>query len=444
MILVMGSEQENEWFLIGMITDVTQRRLADSEVRKSELKYRRLIEGISHIIFTADNRGKITYLSPVIRHVLGYEPGELIGKHFFTLVPSDTRHPIGMLLNDALEGKSIPSDFSLIDKDGSSHWVRIIAQPNLEADHVIGVCGLMGDINDWKNTKTALANCELKYKAVVEDQSELICRFLPDFRIVFANPAFCHFFMKKEDVVLRNKILNFLTVKYQDLLPAQLAELTADHPSKTQRLELISPNGVLYYFHMTIRAIFNNNGEKTEFQVSCRDITELMAYFKRSQYLLEELKVNETELIAQNSELERLKALAEASEVKFFNLYQSIPVACLLLESSGKIVECNPTGASFIGKPTDQIIGHPFADLLCAENRSQLSSYLKNILETGTPQKWRTSIQNGDSSLVPVTIEGFCCTMLNHPPLCQMILSEHSEQKNLPESSAARPMISLM
>ena len=55
-----------------ILSDVTERRKAEYLVRKSEEKHRSLVEGISHIIFTTDTRGRFTYVSPVIKEVLGY------------------------------------------------------------------------------------------------------------------------------------------------------------------------------------------------------------------------------------------------------------------------------------------------------------------------------------------------------------------------------------
>ncbi len=55
-----------------ILSDVTEQRKAEHLIRKSEEKHRALVEGISHIIFTTDTKGRFTYVSPVIRQVLGY------------------------------------------------------------------------------------------------------------------------------------------------------------------------------------------------------------------------------------------------------------------------------------------------------------------------------------------------------------------------------------
>ena len=150
----------------------------------------------------------------------------------------------------------------------------------------------------------------------MEDQTDLICRFLPDFTIVFVNPAFCRFFMKKEDLLLNQKFLLFLSEKYQDELETKIGELTVDRPVKTHKLELETPNRDISFFHMTIRAIFNRKMEIVEYQVICRDITELMVYFERSQKLLEELQIHHFELKAQNDEPQAAEGCCGAVRTK--------------------------------------------------------------------------------------------------------------------------------
>ncbi len=121
-----------------VLSDVTEQRKAEYLVRKSEEKHRALVEGISHIIFTTDTKGRFTYVSPVIRQVLGYTATELIGKYFYTLVPSEERHILGEKLKEAQGGKLSPNDFEMVDKSGAIHWGRIIAQPLIEGEKITG------------------------------------------------------------------------------------------------------------------------------------------------------------------------------------------------------------------------------------------------------------------------------------------------------------------
>jgi PAS domain S-box-containing protein len=151
-----------------VLSDVTEQRKADYLVRKSEEKHRALVEGISHIIFTTDTKGRFTYVSPVIRQVLGYTPAELIGKYIYTLVPSAERHILGEKLKEAQGGILSPNDFEMVDKSGGIHWGRIIAQPLIEGEKVTGITGLIGDITELRHSEEALRESEEKLKLAIE------------------------------------------------------------------------------------------------------------------------------------------------------------------------------------------------------------------------------------------------------------------------------------
>ena len=151
-----------------VLSDVTERRKAEFLVKKSEEKHRALVEGISHIIFTTDIRGRFTYVSPVIQQVLGYTPTELIGKYFYSLVPSEERHILGEQLKEAQEARTGPNDFKMIDKSGTIHWGRIIAQPLIEDEKITGITGLIGDITNLKHSEQALLESEEKLKLAIE------------------------------------------------------------------------------------------------------------------------------------------------------------------------------------------------------------------------------------------------------------------------------------
>ena len=166
-VSIIPDQQGRPSGFVSVLSDVTDRRKAEYLVKKSEEKHRSLVEGISHIIFTTDTAGRFTYVSPVIQQVLGYTPAELAGKHFYILVPSEHRHILGEKLKEAQTGKLGPNDFQMLDKSGSIHWGRIVAQPLIVGDKIQGITGLIGDITDLKHIERALQESEEKLNLAI-------------------------------------------------------------------------------------------------------------------------------------------------------------------------------------------------------------------------------------------------------------------------------------
>jgi PAS domain S-box-containing protein len=406
MISVLIDSSQNTTHIVCVMTDITERRKADYLVKKSETMYRRLVEGISHIIFTTDLKGRFTYISPVIQKVLGYTPEELLGKHFYVLVTAEDRHKLGLKIKEAQSGKFSPNDFKLIDKMCNPHWVRIIAQPHYVDNKLAGITGLIGDIDDWKLTEDALQKCELQYKAVVDDQSDLICRFSPEFLISFVNPAFCRYYHKKPEEWLNKNFLSTIPEKSHTKLLKRLSALTMDHSTMSFDHEVMVSDGNVRWHHLTIRALFDMNGELFEFQSSSRDLTELKLYFEQSHKLLQDAQIHQIELERQNEELGQLRQEAEYSEQKYLDLYNYAPVGYFTLDAKSKIIEVNQTGSMLIGLSRHQLLNTSFKDFISEEDLAEFAGFCIRIFETNKKQTCEIVLKRYENSPVAIQIEG--------------------------------------
>ncbi|HEX3001130.1 MAG TPA: PAS domain S-box protein, partial [Methanoregula sp.] len=65
--------------VVGVIRDITQRKQVENALMESEEKFRSLVETSPGVIWEIDLPGKILYISPMVKDVLGYEPEMLVG-----------------------------------------------------------------------------------------------------------------------------------------------------------------------------------------------------------------------------------------------------------------------------------------------------------------------------------------------------------------------------
>jgi PAS domain S-box-containing protein len=135
-------------------------------------------------------------------------------------------------------------------------------------------------------TRTAIENFHLRqqlreseerYRAIVEDQTELICRFLSDCTLTFVNGAYSRYFDSTPEQLIGQNFLNLIPESHHHYVQQQIAELSVATPENaviTHEHPVIKLNGEIGWQQWTNRAIFNSDGELIEFQAVGRDITE--------------------------------------------------------------------------------------------------------------------------------------------------------------------------
>lgn len=134
-------------------------------------------------------------------------------------------------------------------------------------------------------TRTAIENFQLRqnlrasderYRAIVEDQTELICRFLPDCTLTFVNQAYSRYFNSTPDALIGQNFLNLIPESHRSIVQQQITELSmakTENAVINQEHPVLKPNGEIGWQQWTDRAIFDKNSQLVEFQAVGRDIS---------------------------------------------------------------------------------------------------------------------------------------------------------------------------
>ncbi len=125
-----------------------------------------------------------------------------------------------------------------------------------------------------KRSEALLKESEARYKAIVEDQTELICRFVPDGEITYVNQAYCDYFKKGHDEVIGSTFMPFIPDEDRQRVKDHLASLTPESPVATREHRVIDPHGDIRWHQWTDRMVLDEDFLPIEFQSVGRDITE--------------------------------------------------------------------------------------------------------------------------------------------------------------------------
>jgi len=130
------------------------------------------------------------------------------------------------------------------------------------------------DVTDRKQAEEALRKSEERYREVVESQTDLVCRFLPDTTLTFVNEAYCRFFGRKREDLIGCKFLELIPKEAQGPVVEHIRAMTGERSVITHEHEVVLGDGRRGWHQWVNHAILDDNGDVAEFQGIGRDITD--------------------------------------------------------------------------------------------------------------------------------------------------------------------------
>lgn len=135
---------------------IAEHRKVEKALVESEAKYRALVENITEVIFTLNDRDLITYVSPAVRTLTGYAPSDLMGKRIQEFVYAEDAVPFEKGLDLARNGLAGPFEFRFTTLRSSVIWVQVSGKTLADKPAGSGFHGVIADINERKRVEDAL------------------------------------------------------------------------------------------------------------------------------------------------------------------------------------------------------------------------------------------------------------------------------------------------
>ncbi len=148
--------------------DITEHEKAEKARRESEEHLRFITDNMTDVIGQMDAKGNITYFSPSLKQLTGFEPQELVGKSSIDFVHPEDR---GSVLNSIQEGminkKPLSVEYRIKKKDGSYVWIETTGKVVHDENGAFKSAVIVArDVSDRKKADNAL-NDSLKEKEVL-------------------------------------------------------------------------------------------------------------------------------------------------------------------------------------------------------------------------------------------------------------------------------------
>ncbi len=204
---------------------------------------------------------------------------------------------------------------------------------------------------------STLRQSEQRYLGLLEDQTELICRFKADGTVLYVNEAYCRFFGKPYASIVGH---TWHPVAWEEDLPLineRLRTLSPDHPVVTIENRIVTSVGDIRWGQFVNRAFFDGEGRLLEVQAVGRDITDR--------------KAMEEQLATSAKEIE--------------DLYEHAPCGYHSLGPDGTYLRINATELQWLGCRREDVVGRlKPSDFFTPAGQDTFRQQLRFFLERGS------------------------------------------------------------
>jgi PAS domain S-box-containing protein len=353
----------------GVARDITDRIEYENALRRSEERFRNLVETTSDWIWEVDAEGTYTYASPQVDELLGHSPDELIGKHLTMHMPPAEAKAMRALFSETVEqGATIHSMVNTHrHKDGRTVMLETSAVPFYDKTwNIRGYRGIGRDITDRVAVEKQLEFERNLFRSFMEHAPDLIYFKDAEGRFIEVNAAKAgELGLTPEDVIGRTDF---------DYLPPDQAHLRQDDEQEVMRTRkpiqkeefTTTPSGNRWYLTTKVPRYDNEGNVVGTFGTSWN-----ITYRKQAE-----------------EELRHLRALLS-------NTIDSMPSILVGVDAVGSVIQWNRQAEAATGLLPADAIGKPLAKVFPALAK-EMVKVERAMRERHPQQEERIPVIEGD------------------------------------------------
>jgi PAS domain S-box-containing protein len=370
---LMGSSGgASQYISIGR--DITSLKLAEGTLQERERLYNSTLNDMLTFVAVLKPDGEIVFVNNTPLKVIGRSLDEVRGMKFYDVewwtYSGATQDLIREDVKRCASKEMVYREVQVWTLSGMI-WIDFSIHPVIGEDgNVLYLIPEGRDVTERKKVEDALAKSEERYREVVEDQTEFICRFKPDGTLTFVNDAYCRYFGLKREECIGKRHSVVIPPDDAKRMRAHIKALTPKNPIAELRHRIVMPDGQIRWQRWSDRAIFDKNGQVVEYQSVGRDITDVIT----------------TEDALRDSE-EKYRTLIERANDG------------ITIIQDGIVRFANQRLGELWGGNAEEIIGRPLTDFVHPDAMQEILERYKQRIAGGTPPPvYETILKHKDGS----------------------------------------------
>jgi PAS domain S-box-containing protein len=204
-----------------------------------------VVEDQTELIVRCDPDFRLTFVNEAICRYFSKLKEEMLGKSFIPFVHQEERETVKIFYQSLTPEKPFgTSTQRVLRMDGEIRWHQWNARALFgENGHLLGYQAVGHDITDRIQVEKALRESQERYKAVVEDQTEMIARHRNDFVMLYVNNALARYFSTTPERMVGKSFIPLLHQDERERVAAFYRSLTPERPFGTDEHKVILDNG---------------------------------------------------------------------------------------------------------------------------------------------------------------------------------------------------------
>jgi PAS domain S-box-containing protein len=370
---VWTAEDKKLFKMIGnRITNCIGNMLHVEQLKKSEERYRTLVNTAPYGIQVTDGEGKIVFSNPAHHTIQGFPNGELVGEYIWDLISDENDKSKTKAYYEKIV-KEQPSPQTYFSRDRTRDGRLIHTQ--IDWDYLYsdqgkleGIISIIADITAQKKAEVALRSSEQKYRHLIQTASDAIYLISENGRFVDVNPAACNMLNRSREEIL-NLDISGIDPSFS---VAAFLDFWKETPLNEPRIfetNHLHKDGALVPVEVS--------GQK--FQIGTN-----VLFFGIARNIAARKKA-EAAIIESRSLLN--------------TLLESIPMPVFYKNAAGRYLGFNKAYESFFGKCKDELIGKTVFDISPVELAQTYYARDQELLSKGGAQRYESQVLNAKGEL---------------------------------------------
>jgi|GEM_PF-1009074 len=303
-------DENNEMIAIeGTVQDITERKLDEEAVKKSEAQYRLLAYHMTDTVWMMDMNLTTTYISPSVEKLRGYTLEEIqqlpleeqLAPESYQIAIAAFSEEMNKILSDPTYFTSRVIELEFYRKDGTSYWSdNTFTLIRDKEGNPVSFLGEGRDITERKKAEEALRKSEEKYRTIFENVQDVFYQTDMTGIVLEISPSINYYTDFSRDEIVGFPATN-LYYNPNDRVTI-LNELMKKGEIRDFQLKIKTKTYQIKYASINARLIFGSDGKPHHIDGAIRDITERKLAEKQIQQLSRAIEQSTVSVVITNKE----------------------------------------------------------------------------------------------------------------------------------------------